>query len=457
MNLSKARELREQRKKICEQANAVLDNNQLTAEERNKQFDTMMADADRLKTDIDRHERLETLEAEMRGTSAPPNGQPDGGVDEPEIGKERERRYREAWARCMQFGFDAKPHLRIRGISHEDRALLTQRMVELPAELRDMSTQGGAAYPGGVGSAGGFFVPTGFVNDVEQALKYYGPMLAGDGTGRDGLPTIMDTATGQPLPYPTSNDTAVVGERLGENQPAAGADVTLGMIMLGAYMYSTKFVKVSIALLQDSAFNIQQFLTDRFGERLGRILNTDFTVGAGSGGSAPNGVITAATAGPIAVGANANDGASGINSIGSDDLVSLEHSVDILYRRGAKYMAHDTTIGALKKIKDKYGRPLWLPGVALNAPDTLNGYSYAANNDMDQIPVAPNSPITTKKVMLFGQVSKYLIRRVKELSVLRLDERFAEYGQVAFLGFARYDGNLLDAGTAPVKYLRIVY
>ena len=54
-------------------------------------------------------------------------------------------------------------------------------------------------------------------------------------------------------------------------------------------------------------------------------------------------------------------------------------------------------------------------------------------------------------------MSLYQIRRVKELSVLRLEERFADYGQVAFLGFARYDGALLDAGTHPVKYLANIY
>jgi HK97 family phage major capsid protein len=51
----------------------------------------------------------------------------------------------------------------------------------------------------------------------------------------------------------------------------------------------------------------------------------------------------------------------------------------------------------------------------------------------------------------------YTIRRVRDMSVLRLEERFADYGQIAFIGFARYDGNLLDAGTHPVKYLSTVY
>ena len=51
----------------------------------------------------------------------------------------------------------------------------------------------------------------------------------------------------------------------------------------------------------------------------------------------------------------------------------------------------------------------------------------------------------------------FKIRRVKELSVLRLEERFADQGQVAFLGFARMDSALMDAGTNPVKYLANVF
>ena len=47
-------------------------------------------------------------------------------------------------------------------------------------------------------------------------------------------------------------------------------------------------------------------------------------------------------------------------------------------------------------------------------------------------------------------MKKFCVRRVKEMSILRLSERFADFGQVAFLAFGRYDSNLLDAGTHPV-------
>ena len=37
--------------------------------------------------------------------------------------------------------------------------------------------------------------------------------------------------------------------------------------------------------------------------------------------------------------------------------------------------------------------------------------------------------------------------------MLRLVERYADYNQIAFVAFQRWDGALIDAGTHPVKYL----
>ena len=54
----------------------------------------------------------------------------------------------------------------------------------------------------------------------------------------------------------------------------------------------------------------------------------------------------------------------------------------------------------------------------------------------------------------FGDLSKMLVRRVRDFSVLVLRERYAEFGQVGFLGFMRVDSNLLDAGTGPVNVLQ---
>lgn len=332
------------------------------------------------------------------------------------------------------------------GKDPEFRELVGQSPRMNDKEVRDMSV--------GVNTLGGYFVPQGFVYEIEEALKYYGDML--------NVADIMDTATGQPLPYPTDNDTTNTGEIVGEGAQVSGADVSIGHITYGAYKFSTKLVKVSIELMQDSAFDLETYLKKKFAIRLGRILNTKFTVG--SGVSEPNGLITAivanngapsATPGQaygiplIATGSAGNDGSgnTGTNSIGSSDLINLEHTVDPLYRRGAKYMLHDQTLRFVKTLLDKYGRPLWKPGLSSGDPDMINGYSYSVNNDMATIAASANT-------VAFGSLNKYLIRRVKELAIVRLNERFADYGQVAFIGFARYDGNLLDAGTKPVSYLQ---
>jgi HK97 family phage major capsid protein len=56
--------------------------------------------------------------------------------------------------------------------------------------------------------------------------------------------------------------------------------------------------------------------------------------------------------------------------------------------------------------------------------------------------------------MLFGSFQKYIARKVRDLSIARLDERFADYGEVAYVGFSRIDGRLIDAGTHPISYLQ---
>jgi HK97 family phage major capsid protein len=417
MQLTQARQLREQRAKLVNDAQALLSANQTLSAEQRTQFDKMMADADLLKADIDRYERIETVEAE--GRSAPPAARPDGVLSgmKPE---ERANRHRAAYRNYLKFG--------IQDLSSDDRAIMQ--------EYRDMGTGGGNALQG---TGGGYFVPVGFVHEIEEAMKFYGSMLQSS--------EIMKTATGQPLPWPTDNDTTNTGAILGEGVQVTEQDVTISNITFGAYKFTTKMVKVSMEMLQDSAFDIESYLKNKFSVRLGRIQNTKFTVGSGS--SEPYGIVTQATLGTTATGAATNDGGAetGGTTIGSDDLTNLEHSVDVAYRRGAAYMMHDTTIQALKKVKDKYGRPLWMPGVAVREPDTINGYPYFLNNDLATIAV-------NAKTVLFGQLNKYVIRQVRELSVLRLVERYADYGQVAFVGFARADGNLLDAGTHPVKYLQ---
>jgi HK97 family phage major capsid protein len=444
METQENRALRERRAETWEHVRSLVrggwDAERFASHQNYARYQALIAEVGELNEQIDEIERgdeMKKVEVRGREFGAPRLGPPPHDALGYAASESRENKeHREAFQSYLRIGASE--------MRSDQRALLFER--------RDMGTGGQGAYPG---ATAGFFVPVGFFHDVEDALKYYGPML----NGGEGMPFLLDTDTGQPLPYPAADDTLQVGEQILENAPVTTQDVNLQMVMFGAFKYSTKIVKVSVELLQDSAFDIESFLATEFGRRLGRIVNTKATIGAGS--SEPTGIVTAITAGGnlvTAVGSYTNDGVGGLNTIGSDDLVTLEHAVDPVYRPRGRYMMHDSTLKALKKVKDKYGRPLlWQEGTREGEPATVNGYPYCINNDMDQLQTVSSSPAVTRRTLVFGDLSKHVIRRVKQLSVLRLTERFAEYGQVGFLGFGRYDSNSLDIGHRAQAILQNVY
>lgn len=283
------------------------------------------------------------------------------------------------------------------------------------------------------GAVGLYTVPDEAMRSLEESLLAFGGMRQ--------VATVIRTSTGAALPIPTSDDTSNKGAIVAENTVTSEVDITFGQLVLDSYKYSSKYVLVSVELLQDSSINVAEFVGRKLGERIGRITNDHFSTGDGN--SKPNGIVSAA--------------GSGVTSVADpptyDNFVDLVHSVDPDYRVGAKFMMADSVLKTVKKIKvlqysgDTTGVPLWSPSLVAGQPDMILGYPYVINQSM----AAPGS--SAKKV-IFGDLSKYLIRDVRDVTLLRLDERFAEYHQVAFLAFSRHDGDLLDAGTDPVKYMQ---
>ncbi len=282
----------------------------------------------------------------------------------------------------------------------------------------------------GTASEGGYTVPEGFSNELERSMLAFG--------GPRQVCRIFTTSSGNDLPWPTVTDTSNTGELLAEaGSIGASVDPTFGVVTFNAYKYSSKPVLVSAELLEDSAFNLSQVLAGLLGERLGRITATHFTTGDGS--SKPNGLVTAAGAGVTAASATA---------ITSNELIDLVHSVDPAYRNGSSvgWMFNDAALKAIRKLKDGDDQYLWQPGMRAAEPDILYGFPYTVNQDM--------AAMTTGNVtMLFGDFSKYIIRDVANMRLHRLEERYRDNDQTGFIAFSRHDGDLLDAGTDPLKKL----
>lgn len=327
---------------------------------------------------------------------------------------------REAFNKWMGWGFER--------LNDEQRNHMNRYAVALDSnepEIRAMSAV--------LGTAGGFVCPPEFQQSIEMGMKDFTGVLAAGAT-------VIPTSTGNDLPWPTMNDTAVEGEQVEENSPVSESNPTFGMATLKGYTFSSKLVLIPIQLLQDSAVNIEQVVGGLLGERLGRILNRRFTVGTGA--NQPQGIVTGSTLGKTAASATA---------VTYDELVDLQHSVDVAYRnQGCAWMFHDLTFAALRKLKDSDGRPIWQPaassGMAAGSPSTLMGSPYQVNNHMAQM-------TTGNKSILFGNFRKYIVRAINGITLVRLTERYAERGQVGLFAFTRRDGRAIDPGTNPIKHL----
>lgn len=299
---------------------------------------------------------------------------------------------------------------------------LREHRAKMAADRRNMS-----AY---LGSTGGYAtMPESFLTNLEVNMLAYGGM-------RQVAETIR-TQTGERMGWPTADDTTNTGEQLGEaGSIGSSVDPAFAKVYWDAYKFSSKAIKVSYELLQDSMFNLPALLGSMMGERIGRITNSRFTNGSGAGTA--RGIVPASTLGYTAASAT---------SIAADEILRLIHSVNPAYRAGAGFMFHDSISLALELLKDGQGRYLWSAGLASGKADSLAGYPVTINQDMD------SSIAATKKTMLFGQLSKYKIRTVQEARMYRMEERFRDTDEDGFILLTREDGNLLDAGSHPVRHL----
>lgn len=409
------KELRAQRAQLEADALALISGDNVTAEDVAK-YDAMQAECAQLKAQYER------IEAGTAAVAATQEALRSAAERQPGTGAEQANEERELESATFNLWLRRGPN----GLNAEQRALFDKRFQQIQAAQGTVPD-----------TAGGYTVgqDNSFMAQIEDAMKAYGGMME--------TAYVFSTAGGQPLPIPTDNDTTNSGTIIGENPTSAATqDITFGSVTFNGYTFTSKLVLVSNQLLQDSAFDLNGFLAGKLGTRIARAVNTYTTTGTGA--SQPTGAITGATLGYTAGGSTSSGETTAILS---DDLIELEHSVDPAYRRNSRFMMADASLKTIKKLKDGQGRPLWLAGLAVKEPDTINSYPYVINQDMAV-------PAASAKTILFGDFSKYYIRRIVGTQMLRLTERYAELNQVGFIAFQRWDGQLVDAGTHPLKYLQ---
>lgn len=283
----------------------------------------------------------------------------------------------------------------------------------------------------GVDNAGGFTVPPEFREKlVERQLAFGG--VAPD------CETI-NTSTGGPLEFPTLDDTANSGSITAEGaQFAAGADLTFGSINVSAYKYTSQGtgqdpLRVSVELLQDSAFDVASLVARKLGERIARAQATDWITGNGVG--EPVGLAGATV--------TANETVDVADTVDYDDLLDLETLLDPAYEQGAKWYMSKASWAAVRAIVDSTGRPLVqelsVSGIGAKPSPSLLGYPVVLDQEILDFGAATGPSIN----FLLGNMREaYLIRRVSNLTIVVNPYSRANFGQVEYVAWERADGQI---------------
>lgn len=408
-------DLNEKRGRLVTQAREALDEiktntDESRAAELTERHDAIMADFDKVEGLIEREARVSAAEARAEEARAARRPVPSDG-EARAADRAATPEYRKVFAKAI-CGMESE-------LSSEERAVLMTGRAEFRAQTAGTTT------------AGGFTVPTELQGFIDRAMKAWGPMYDQD------ICTTITTSGGNPLKIPTVDDTAKIAAAHTEAAALTddgSEDVTFGQKSLDAYAFDTEFVRWSWELNDDSIFSMESLLGDLLGERLGRIANSQLTTGTGS--SAPNGIVTASALGKTA---------AAVAAVTADEIIDLLHSVDPAYRASpkARFMFNDSTLAAIRKLKDGQGNYLWQMGdVTTSQPGTLLGYRYSVNQAMASLAAAG-------KVMLFGDFGKYYVRKVGAPVIGVLRERF--WPDLGIAGLIRFDGEI--GQSAAVKHL----
>lgn len=377
--------LREKRAKAWESAKAFLDSKRdkdgFVSAEDTATYDKMEADVVALGKEIERLERQAAIDLELaKPTSQPITNQPGSGMKEDKKSGRASDAYRKAfWDSIRKRNyFDVQNTLSI-----------------------------------GTDTEGGYLVP----DEYEQRLI---DTLQEQNFFRQ-LATVITTSSGdRNIPVVSSYGEAAW---MDESGLYTESDDTFGLISLGAYKLGTA-IKVSDELLNDSVFDLEGYIATEFTRRIGAKEEEAFLVGDGK--KKPTGVFVSAQ----------NSVTTSGTSITFDDVMDLYHSLRVPYRKNAVWLLNDTTVKALRKVKDGNGNYIWQPSVQAGEPDTILNRPYYTSSFVPDLAAG-------NKVMAFGDFSYYWIADRQGRSFKRLNELYAANGQVGFLASQRVDGKLI--------------
>ena len=269
----------------------------------------------------------------------------------------------------------------------------------------------------GVDTEGGYLVPDEFENTLVEALEEENMFRS--------LAHVIQTSSGErKIPVVASKGSA---NWIDEEGPYVDSDDSFGQVTIGSFKLGTT-IKVSEELINDSVFDLENYISKEFARRIGSREEEAFFTGDGNG--KPLGFLAAKG------GADVGVTASSATAITADEIIDLYYSLKTPYRKNAVWILNDATVKAVRKLKDSTGQYLWQSSLTEGTPDKLLGRPVYTSAYM---PTAAAGA----KTIAFGDFKYYWIADRQGRSFRRLNELYATTGQVGFIGSQRVDGKLI--------------
>jgi HK97 family phage major capsid protein len=274
----------------------------------------------------------------------------------------------------------------------------------------------------GSDGAGGYAVDSSVFPEVVQGLLSYGGVLAGP-------INRIETENGNELKIPSTDDTGNGGTLLAENTQDSEVAITFTQASVAAFKFTSGIVLSSNEWLMDNAVNGDRLILRMLGERLGRGL-APYLVN-GDGVAEPQGLL-ASTNSVTAASASA---------ITRDDLLGCIYGVDALHRNSDAFriIVSDSTMLAIRKLDHgtSDAAPIYQPSAMAGEPGTIEGVPVIVDPAMEAIGGGLHSVIC-------ADLSRLWLRQAGPIRLIRAVERWIDYDQTGFLGFARWDSAWVD-------------
>lgn len=269
----------------------------------------------------------------------------------------------------------------------------------------------------GTDTEGGYLVPDEFEKTLIEALEEENIFRK--------LATVIKTSSGdRKIPVVASKGSA---SWVDEEGLIPESDDSFGQVSIGAYKLGT-LIKVSNELLNDSVFNLEAYISKEFGRRCGAKEEEAFFNGNGTG--KPTGILDAT------YGAETGVTADAVDKITADEIIDLFYSLKAPYRKRAVWVLNDSTVKAIRKLKDGNGNYLWQPALTEGTPDTILGRPVYTSAYMPSIAAGA-------RTVIFGDLSYYWVADRQGRTFKKLSELYATTDQTGFMATQRVDGKLI--------------